>query len=227
MLEDLAASTFGFWVVAWIMAFGDSALLLEPGKFVFTVPRNFHPKLKSSSVPFTLKNKELIFSIYSVPFRLFIVSDISASSGGPRDTFKMLSTTFRRERRARSLVVVALVAMLLLIAGPMMSASRGVQFSIIMLLPSLYALGIAASAIIWSHRKSFGLSNGTALKISAELVLCPVCVVNVLKRISLAQSWQPNTVSVAHFCSSPKEALHAVSENLQFHGEQVHGFGLD
>lgn len=227
MLEDLAASKFGFWVIAWIMTLADSAFLLEPRKFVFTVPRNLHPNLKSSSVPFTLHNKELIFAIYSVPFRLFFVSDISAPYGGRRDTFKMLSTTYRRERRARSLVVVASIAVLFLIVGPLIAAVRGVQFSIVALLPSLYALGIAASVLIWARRKSFGLSSGAALKISAELVLCPVCVVNVLKRISLAQSWQPNTLSVAHLCSSPKEALTAVSENLNFHGEQVHGFGLD
>lgn len=219
MLEDLAASRFGFWVVAWIMTLGDSALLLDPCKFVFTVPRNLRPKLNSSAVPFTLKNKELIFTIYAVPFRLFLVSDVSAPDRGPRNTFKMLSTSYRKERRARSLVLVALLAMLLLMMGPIMSALRGAPFSIIMLLPFLYALGVTASAIIWTRRKSFGLSSGAALKISAELILCPVCVVNVLKRISLAQSWQPNTVSVAQFCSSPKEALRAVSENLEFHGE--------
>lgn len=227
MFEDLAASTFGFWVVAWIIVLADSAFLLEPGKFVFTVPRSFRPKLKSASVPFTLKNKELIFAICSVPFRLFIVSDISAANRGPRDTFKMLSTTYRRERRARSLAVVALVALLFLTAGPVIAAVRGVQFSVTALLPSLYASGIAASVLIWTRRKSLGLSSGAALRMSAELVLCPVCVVNVLKRISLAQSRQPNTLAVAHFCSSPKEALSAISENLQFHGEQVHGFGLD
>lgn len=227
MLGDLAASKFGFWVVAWIMTLADSAFLLESRKFVFTVPRSLNPKLKSSTVPFTLKNKELIFAIYSLPFRLFFVSDVSAPYRGSRDTFKMLSTSYRRERRAQSLVAVAFVAMLLLVAGPVIAAVRGVQVSIVVLLPSLYALGIAASVLIWSRRKSFGLSNATALKISAELVLCPVCVVNVLKRISLAQSWQPNTLSVARLCSSPKEALSAVRENLQFHGEQVHGFGLD
>jgi hypothetical protein len=227
MLEELAASTFGFWVVAWIMTLADSAFLLEPGKFVFTVPRSLRPKLRSSAVPFTVKNKELVFAIYSVPFRLFFVSDISAPHHRPQDTFKRLSATNRRERRARSLLVVASVAMLFLLAGPMIAAVWGVQYSIIALLPSLYALGIAASVLIWTGRKSFGLSTGTALKISTELVLCPVCVVNVFKRISLAHGWQPNTLSVTHFCSSPKDALSAIRENLQYYGEQVHGFGLD
>jgi hypothetical protein len=109
--------------------------------------------------------------------------------------------------------------MLILIAGPIVSAVWGVQYSIIALLPSLYGLGIAASLLIWSKRKSFGLAKGTALKIGAELILCPVCVINIFKRISLAQLLQPNAFSVAHFCSSPTETLTAIRENQQFYGE--------
>jgi len=227
MLEELAASKFGFWVVAWIMTLADSAFLLEPGQFLFTVSRTLRPELKASTVPFTVKNKELVFAIYSFPFRLFLMSSISAPHHTPQKTFKSLSNINRRQRRARSLVLVSSVAMLLLIAGPVIAAVWGVQHSIIALLPALYGLGIAASVLIWSERRSFGLSSGIALKISAELILCPVCLVNVFKRISLSQDWQANTLSVAHFCSSPKEAMIAIRDNLQFYGDHVHGFGVD
>ncbi|WP_454616497.1 hypothetical protein [Bradyrhizobium cenepequi] len=219
MLEELAASKFGFWVVAWIMTLADSAFLLEPGKFVFTVSRNTRPELKVSAIPFTMMNKELVFAIYSVPFRLFLISSIAAPNQTLQKTFKRLSSITRRERRARSLLLVSSVAMLLLVAGPLVAAVRGVQYSIILLLPALYGLGIAASVLIWSERKHFGLSNGTALKISAELILCPVCSINVFKRISLVQAPQANTFSVAYFCSSPKQALTAIKDNLRFYGE--------
>ena len=59
MLEELAASKFGFWVVAWIIALADSTFLLEPGKFVFTVSRTTRPELRASSAPFTVMNREL------------------------------------------------------------------------------------------------------------------------------------------------------------------------
>jgi hypothetical protein len=219
MLEELAASKFGFWSVAWIMTLADSAFLLEPGKFVFTVSQNTRPELRASAVPFTVMNKELVFAIYSVPFRLFLISSISAPNQSLQKTFKRLSNINRRERRARYLLSVSSVAMLLLVAGPMIAAVWGVQYSIVLLLPALYGLGIAASVLIWSERKRFGLSSGTALKISAELILCPVCMINVFKRISLAQGLQTNAFSVAHFCSSPKEALTAIRDNLQFYGE--------
>lgn len=219
MLEELAASKFGFWVVAWIMTLADSAFLLEPGKFVLTVSRTPRPEIRASAVPFTVMNKELVFAIYSFPFRLFLISNVSAPNQTLQKTFKLLSNLSRRERRARSLLLVSSGAMLVLVAGPMIAAVWGVQYSIILLLPALYGLGIAASVLIWSKRKRFGLSSGTALKISAELVLCPVCLINVFKRISLAQGVQPNTFSVAHFCPSPKEALTAIRDNLQFYGE--------
>jgi len=219
MLEELATSKFGFWVVAWIMTLADSAFLLEPGKFLFTVPRTLRPDLRVSTVPFTVMNKELVFAIYSVPFRLFLISSISAPDQNRQKTFKGLSNLSRRGRRAWSLVLVSSGAMAILVAGPIVAAMWGVQYSIIFFLPALYALGIAGSVLIWSEKKRFGLSSGTALKISAELILCPVCLVNVFKRISMAQGWQANTFSIALFCSSPKEVLKAIRENLQFHGE--------
>jgi hypothetical protein len=227
MLEDFIASKFGFWVVAWIMTLADSAFLLEPGKFVFTVPRSLRPNLKTSAVPFTISNKELIFALYSAPFCFFFVSSISAPCRRAQHTFKALSVNARRQRRAQPLLVIAFLAMLALVSGPVISAVWGVQYSIVLLLPFLYVSGIAASAVIWTRRKSFGLSNGTVLKMSTELILCPVCVINVFKRISLVQSWQLNTLSVAKFCSSPKDALSAINENMKFYGERVHGVGLD
>ncbi|MBR0945721.1 hypothetical protein JQ563_32220 [Bradyrhizobium liaoningense] len=190
MLEELAASKFGFWVVAWIIALADSTFLLEPGKFVFTVSRTTRPELRASSAPFTVMNRELVFAIYSVPFRLFLITSISAPNQTLQKTFRRLSNINRRERRAWSLLLVSAGAMALLVAGPIISAVWGVQYSIILLLPTLYALGIAASVLIWNERRRFGLSNAMAVKISAELMLCPVCLINVFKRIALAQGWQ-------------------------------------
>jgi hypothetical protein len=80
-------------------------------------------------------------------------------------------------------------------------------------------VGMAASVLLWSDRQRFGLSNGTALRMSAELILCPVCLINVFKRISFAQGWDANTFAVARFCSAPKDAVTAIRENLHFHGE--------
>jgi hypothetical protein len=219
MLEELAASKFGFWLVAWIMTLADSTFLLEPGKLVFTASRTTRSELRASAVPFTIMNKELVFAIYSVPFRLFLISSISAPNQALKKTFKTVSNLSRRERRARSLFFVSLTAMALILAGPIIAATRGVQYSIMLLLPMLYLISIATSVLIWSERKCFGLSNGSAMKISAELILCPVCSINVFKRISLAQDGQANAFSVAHFCSSPKEALTSIRDNLQFYGE--------
>jgi hypothetical protein len=98
-------------------------------------------------------------------------------------------------------------ALALLVVGPIISALWGEQYSIILLLPALYALGVGASVLNWSDRRRFGRSSGTALRISAELILCPICLTNVFKRISFAQSWDPNALAVAGFCALPKEAM--------------------
>jgi hypothetical protein len=217
MLEDLAASKFGFWIVAWTMLLADSAFLLEPGKFVFTVSRTRKPELRVSSVPFTVLNKELVFAIYSFPFRLFFISSTSAPPQSEQVFFRRLSNMKRRERRTKPLLVLASATMGILIMGPILAAIRGIQFSLVVFLPPIYTLAIGASVVVWSNRRRFGLSNGAALKISAEAILCPVFLVNIAKRISFAQRSEMNTFVVARFCASPTETVSAIHDNLLFH----------
>jgi hypothetical protein len=218
MLQDLAASKFGFWIVAWTMVLADSAFLLEPGKFVFTVSRAKKPELRVSSVPFTMLNKEVVFAIYSFPFRLFFVSSTSAPPQSEQEFFRRLSNMKRWEHRTKPLLVLSSAAMAILLMGPILAAVRGIQFALVVFLPALYALAVAASLVVWSNRRRFGLANGTALRICAEVTLCPVFLVNIAKRLSFSsQRFEMNAFVVASFCSSPKETESAIHDNLLFH----------
>jgi hypothetical protein len=217
MLQEIASSRFGFWIVALSMTFADSAFLLQPGKFAFSPSRVDGVRLKASAVPFTLRDRELVSSLLSFPFELFFISDISALDQSARQTRKTLSHMRRLKRQARIFSLLSALATLALISGPLVAALRGIQFSVLLLLPSLYLLAIAASAVLWRKRRIFGLSDGTALRIGAEITLCPVLLVNVSKRISLAQSLELNTFAVASFCKAPLQTETAVRENMKYH----------
>ena len=78
MLEEIASSRFGFWIVAMIMAAVDSSFLLKPGKFAFSISRANQVRLRISSSPFTLRNRELASAFLSFQVELFFIYEIVA-----------------------------------------------------------------------------------------------------------------------------------------------------
>jgi hypothetical protein len=174
MLEEIASSRFGFWIVAMIIAAVDSSFLLEPGRFAFSISHAHQVRIRISPSPFTLRNRELASSFLSFPFQLFFISDIRALKLTARQTFNALSHLKRLSRQTIIFSALSAIAMIFLALGPCVAALSGVQKSITLLFPPLYFLAIAASVLLWQKRRRFGFSKGTVLKISAEIILCPV-----------------------------------------------------
>lgn len=217
MLEQIASSKFGFWIVAAMIAAIDSAFLLKPGRFAFSISQTNQVGLRVSPYPFTLRNQEFISSLISFPFQLFFVSDVDAPDRTTEQTLRLLSRMSRLARRTATLSILSILAALTLITGPCIAAFRGIQTSIAVMLPLLYVLAIAASVVLWQMRKTFGLSTIAALKIAAELVLCPVLLVNISKKLALSQSPRLNVLNVASYSASPQEALAAIRDNLSYY----------
>jgi hypothetical protein len=217
MLEDIASSRFGFWIVAATIVAVDQAFLLTPGTFAFSVPGANRTRLRVSAAPFTLREKDLVCSLLAFPFQLFFVCAADAPRRTPPHVQRLLARMHRLSAQNGPLTILAMLAALILIAGPFISASRGIGLSIIVLLPLLYLLSIAGGVVLWCMRRRFGLSNGAVLKIAAELVLCPVLVINVSKRLSLSQAVRLSPTDVAAFSAAPEQARAAIESNLRFH----------
>ena len=217
MLEEIASSRFGFWIVAMIMAAVDSSFLLKPGKFAFSISHANQVRLRISSSPFTLRNRELASSFLSFPFQLFFISDIDALERTAQETFNALSRMRRLSRQTTIFSTLSAVAVILLVLGPCAAAVLGIQLSIMILFPPLYGFAIATSVLLWRRRRRFGFSNSTVLKMSAEIIFCPVLLVNISKRISLAQKSELNTFRLASLSSSPDQTMAAIRENIRYH----------
>jgi hypothetical protein len=217
MFEEIASSRFGFWIVALLMAAVDASILLKPGKFAFSISRTNQVRLRVSSSPFTIRNKELASSFLSFPFQLFFISDINALERTEQEIFTALSRNKRLARRAMTISFLSAAAMVLLILGPFSAGLIGIQRSILIFFLPLYGLAVATSALLWRRRRRFGFSNGRALKISAEIILCPVLLVNISKRISLAQKSELNTFELAAISCSPARTMAAIRENMKYH----------
>jgi hypothetical protein len=163
MLEDIASSRFGFWIVAATIVAVDQAFLLAPGTFAFSVSGANRARLRASTSPFTLRDKELVSSLLSFPFQLFFVCSADAPRRTSRHVQRLLARMHTLSGQNGPLTILSMLAALILLAGPFISASRGIALSIIILLPLLYLLSIAGGVVLWRMRKRFGLSNGAAL----------------------------------------------------------------
>lgn len=217
MFEDIATSRFGFWIVALLMAGFDSAFLLKPGSYAFSISGTNLVRLRVSTNPFTLRNKELVSSLLSFPFQLFFVSAIDAPDRTSKDVFSTLSRMRRLSRQATIFSILSILTTTVLLLGPFLAAIVSNHFSILILFPPLYAFAFAASGLLWWRRMRFGLSKSAVVKISAEIILCPVLLVNISKRISLAQASPLNTARLASFSNAPDQTLLAIRENIRYH----------
>jgi hypothetical protein len=217
MFAEIASSKFGFWIVAAVIAAIDSAFLLKPGAFAFSVVGADRARLRVAASPFTLRDKELVLSLLAFPFQLFFLCSSDAPARTPRQTHRLLARMHAMSARNAPFVVLSMLSALILIAGPFIAASRGVAISIIALLPVLYLLSIVGAAALWRSRGRYGLSRRSALKLSAELVLCPVLLINVSKKLSLVQAARLTPSDVATFTGSPEHTLIAIDRNLRFH----------
>src|SRR5262245_14436098 len=91
MLADIASSSFGFWIVAAIIVVVDQAFLLPPGTFAFSVSGANRARMRVSTSPFTLRDKELVSSLLSFPFQLFFVCGVHAPRKTPRQVQRLLA----------------------------------------------------------------------------------------------------------------------------------------
>jgi hypothetical protein len=216
MLEDIASSRFGFWIVALLMAAIDSAFLLKPGSFAFSVSSKNLVWVRVSPSPFTLRNKELASSLLSFPFQLFFISKIDEPARTARETLYSLSHMRRLSRQIAVFSILSVLTTIFLLLGPCLAFIVSSQFSIIVLFPPLYAFSILASALLWRRRGRLGLSNRNVARISTEIILCPVLLVNIAKRISLARESEMNTFRLASLCRVPDQTLAAISETIKY-----------
>jgi hypothetical protein len=142
MLEDIASSRFGFWVIAFLMAGLDSAFLLKPGSYAFSLSSPNLVRLRVSSHPFTMRNKELISSLLSFPHQVFFLSHLDAPERTERELYKAISRMRRLSRQTKIFSILSILASVFLVLGPLLAATVSNPFSILVLFPLLYAVGL-------------------------------------------------------------------------------------
>jgi hypothetical protein len=194
MLETIANSSLGIWIVALLIILLDSAVLLEAGEYLFQFGRTGTPELRIPQTPFLLRNKELVLTLilYLFSFRAFFRSSVIAA-----DTTK--GTAIRKLRRldARCAVLHMLAAstLFLLATGPLFTTLVGLSYATMIILAGVYVNGLIAVFFVWKRRKYFVLTASELRSTIFEIIVCPILVVNIVKRLTgrpalIVNTWQ-------------------------------------
>ena len=220
MLEAIASSSFGFWSIAVLIVVLDSIVLLAPGEFAFGFDRRGHPVVRATASPYLVRNKDLSFASLIFFARAFFVSSATV----PDVSDDELAALARQASQHRSVYLYSVVTALLLVAaGPALTAFLDISSALLIVLPVLYANAIVALVDVVVNRRQFKLSGKTLLTLAFEFIVCPVLVTNLNKRL-VDRGVVPNTFQLV---GDDRALQHRIKANLEFHELPVPRVRLD
>lgn len=116
-----------------------------------------------------------------------------------------------------------MTALLLVAAGPTLTALLDISSALLVVLPVLYANAIVALSDVIAARRELKLARKALLSLAFEFIVCPVLVINLNKRL-LDRSVVPNTLQLV---GSDQALQHRIKSNLEFHELPVPQMRLD
>jgi hypothetical protein len=220
MLETIASSSFGFWSIAVLIVVLDSIVLLAPGEFAFAFDRRGRVAVRAAASPYLVRSKELSFASLIFFGRSFFVSSATAPDASEEE----LNALARQASHHRSVYLYsAVTAFLLLAAGPVLTVFLGISIALLVVLPALYANAIVALIDVTLARQQLKLSGKALSSLAFELIVCPVLVTNLNKRL-LDRSVVANTFQLV---GDDRALQSRIRANLEFHELPVPQMRLD
>lgn len=216
MFDFLAHSPFGFWIIALLIIIFDSTLLLAPEQFTFTFGNRLNVKLRIAESPYLLRHKEPIVTLFVHPMAPFFISSMDEPSEGRRATKRILLRQKRAASNSRELTNLALLSLVLVcIVGPIASMQYGIERALLMVGPALYVSALFGVGIVWLNRSIFGFDMRDVAHICVELTVCPILMVNILKRIAVRQPRPCTNDLINHFSADPSEAIRRLKQHVE------------
>lgn len=187
MLDETRGADYTIWVVALLLYVSDAAKLLAPRELLLVEAGRRRLAASFSEYPFTLAGRVLVFSPLLLPQRGVFM----APWGTTWSQETVLQATLASLGRLRSsLRFVRALAVwgfaLLFVAGPGLTLWLGTSTAVIYTAAALYPTAIVAVVWLWWWRSAFGLTAGRAARVSAEILLCPAFLPNLVRKITAA-----------------------------------------
>jgi hypothetical protein len=211
ILDPLLSWKYSFWAVAFLIVAFDSIVLLAPGEFAFSFGRDGRARLRIAAIPFLIRARELIILAVSFFARPYFISSVNASDIGE----KQLAGLRILANRQRSIATFSVLTVALaFIAGPILTAQIDIGHALLAVLPFIYLNALVAVTVIAAARKAWRIAPKNVFYIAFELLVCPVLVVNLNKRLAYRAAAVPNTYQLI---GADGHARTRILQNLEFH----------
>ena len=187
MLDQPRLADYAIWLVALALYAADAARLLSPRHLLLVEAGRGRLTSAFSADPFTIAGRALVCAPLVLPQRGAFVAEWGrpwAPAPALRAALQSLDALRGSLRPARALAVAAFA--LLFVAGPALTLALGVDAAVLIVAAVVYPTALAAIAVVWWRRRAWGLGRGQAMLVSAEILVCPAFLPNLVRKITTA-----------------------------------------
>ena len=216
MLDEARSAHYTIWVVAFLLYVCDAAKLLSPRDLLLVEAGRGRLAPIFSGTPFTLAGRTLAFAPLLMPHRAVFVAPwgqawITASAvNAVLDSLARLRASLRAVRIVAGAGFVALF-----VVGPVLTLLLGPGAAVVFTAAVLYPTILIAIGVLWWRRRAFGLTVPQALGVSAEILVCPAFLPNLVRKIAARHRLDGDAAQILSVAASPetREAFLATLES--------------
>lgn len=173
------------WIVAFLLYACDATKLLPPRELLLVEAGRGRLGTGFSDQPFTLAGRILAWAPLLRPHRGVFVAPWGRVWVEPDALAATLAAVERRRGVLGGARVLALVAFaLLFVAGPVLTRLLGADAAVLLVAAALYPTVLAAIVWLWWRRRRLELSGLQALGVSAEILVCPAFLPNLVRKLT-------------------------------------------
>jgi len=186
VLDQTRSADYAIWGVAALLYVFDAAKLLSPRELLLVEARRGRLAAIFSEHPFTLAGKILAFAPLFRPDRGVLL----APWGQPWVSDAALQSTLQAVERLRASlrfprVLASTGFVLLFLVGPALTLLVGPNAAVVYTGAVLYPTVFTAIGHLWWQRRQLGLTIAHSTWVTVEILLCPACLPNLVRKITL------------------------------------------
>jgi hypothetical protein len=188
VLDEPRGADYTIWAVALLLYVSNAAKLLAPRELLLIEAGRRRLIASFSEHPFTLAGRVLAWGPLFLPQRGVFVAPWGhpwSAAGSLQATLESIEGLRGSLRLVRGLAVWAFG--LLFVAGPALTLFLGVSAAIVLTAAGLYPAALVGVTWLWWRRRALRLTTGQAARVSAEVLLCPAFLPNLVRKITVAR----------------------------------------
>lgn len=220
MLDRLLAFEYTLWLVAFAFYAFDVGVVARADELLFVESwKRLRPVL--ARVPFSFRGGDLYWLAPLAPFLAVFRGGLTAKPPAVAEaTGTALAAPTAATTEACAAIDAArarlwpfrftstLIFVLLFIAGPALTAWRGLGLAALMVLPPAYLISLVGVVVMVRRARVFGLNRRALWSLGFDSLACIPYAANLTKRVALRVDGTGRAEAWMHCGASPEEVAH-------------------